>query len=92
MLMSFVGLRSEKGCAGDARQKLRSTDPSSRQRVLPTSTDLKLPKNNQIENGKNWSWVPDGRLTPGRTGRLTVGRNITFTLTFSIHKAKRTQQ
>jgi hypothetical protein len=23
---------------------------------------------------KNWSQVPDGRLTPGQTGRLTVGR------------------
>jgi hypothetical protein len=38
-------------------------------------------KNNQRENGKNWSLVPDGCLIPGRTGRLTVGRNITVTLT-----------
>jgi hypothetical protein len=42
----------------------------------------KLFKNNQREKGKNWSRVPDGCLTPGRTGRLTVGRNITLTLTF----------
>jgi hypothetical protein len=26
---------------------------------------------------KNWSQVPDGRLTPGQTGRLTVGRKLT---------------
>jgi hypothetical protein len=39
-------------------------------------------KNNQRENGENWSRVPDGCLTPGRTGRLTVGRNLTLTLTF----------
>jgi hypothetical protein len=29
------------------------------------------------------SRVPDGCLTPRRTGRLTVGRNITFTLTLN---------
>jgi hypothetical protein len=28
---------------------------------------------------KNWSRVPDGRLTPRRTGRLIVGRNVTST-------------
>jgi hypothetical protein len=45
MLMSPVGLRSEKACAGDARQKLKSTDPTSRQRGRLTSTNLKLSKN-----------------------------------------------
>jgi hypothetical protein len=39
MLMSPVGLRSEKGCAGDARQKLKITDPTSRQIGRPTSTN-----------------------------------------------------
>jgi hypothetical protein len=72
MLMS----RSEKGCAGDARQKLKSTDTTSRQRGRPTSTNPKLSKNNQSENGKNWWRVPDGCLTPVWTGRLTVGLNI----------------
>jgi hypothetical protein len=33
---------------------------------------------NKKENGKNWSRVPDGCLTPGRTGWLTVGRNVTL--------------
>jgi hypothetical protein len=28
---------------------------------------------------KNWSKVPDGRLTPGQTGRLNVGRKLTST-------------
>jgi hypothetical protein len=81
MLTSPVGLRSEKGCVGDAQQKLKSTDTTSRQRGRPTSTNRNcLKKNNQKENGKNWSRVPDECLTPGRTGRLTVGRNITLTI------------
>jgi hypothetical protein len=77
MLVSPMGLKCEKG---DARQKLKSTDSSSRQRGRPTSTDLQLSKNNQREKGKNWSRVPDGCLASGRTDRLTVGRNITLTL------------
>jgi hypothetical protein len=32
---------------------------------------------------KNWSQVPDGRLTTGQTGRLTVGRKLTSTVTVS---------
>jgi hypothetical protein len=28
---------------------------------------------------KIWSWAPDGGLTPGLTGRLTVGRTVTLT-------------
>jgi hypothetical protein len=30
---------------------------------------------------KIWSWAPDGRLTPRQAGWLTVGRDITLTLT-----------
>jgi hypothetical protein len=82
--MSPVRLRSEKGYASDARQKLKSTDPTSRQRGCPTSTNPKLPKNNQREIVKNWSRVPDGCLTPRRTVRLAVGRNISLTLTFPL--------
>jgi hypothetical protein len=44
MFMSSVGLRSEKGCAADARKNLKSTDPTSRQRGRPTSTNPKLSK------------------------------------------------
>jgi hypothetical protein len=61
---------------------LQITDPSSRQRGRPTSTNPQLSKNNQREKGKNWSRVPDGCLTPRKTGRLIVGRNITLTLTW----------
>jgi hypothetical protein len=82
MLMSPVRLRSEKGCAGDARQELETTDPTSRQRGPHQQTRNCL-KNNQRENGKNWSRVPDGCLTPRRTGRLTVGHNITLALTLT---------
>jgi hypothetical protein len=57
--MSPVGLRSEKGCAGDARRKLKSTDPTSRQRGLPTSTYPKLSENNEREKMKSPRWVPD---------------------------------
>jgi hypothetical protein len=46
MLMNPVGHRPEKGCAGDVQHKLKSTDPTSRQRGRPTSTNLQLPKNN----------------------------------------------
>jgi hypothetical protein len=79
MLVSPMGLRSEKGCAGDARQNLKTTDPTSRQRGHPTSTNPQLSKNNQREKGKNWSRVPDGCLAPGQFGQLTVGRNVTLT-------------
>jgi hypothetical protein len=41
-------------------------------------------KNNQRGNGKNWSRAPDRCLTPWRTGRLTVGRNRTLTLTLCV--------
>jgi hypothetical protein len=30
---------------------------------------------------KIWPWAPDGCLKPRQTGRLTVGRNITLTMT-----------
>jgi hypothetical protein len=59
MLMSPVGLRSEKGCAGDAQQKLKSIDPVSRQRGRST-TNPKLSKKIIKENGKNWSRVQMG--------------------------------
>jgi hypothetical protein len=44
--MSPVGLGHEKGCAGDAEQKVKNTDPTSRQRGHPTLLNPKLSKNN----------------------------------------------
>jgi hypothetical protein len=72
MIMSPAGLRYEKGCAGDARQKLKSIDPISLQRGRPTSTNPKLSKQIIKENGENWSLVLDGCLTAGRNGRQSV--------------------
>jgi regulator of extracellular matrix RemA (YlzA/DUF370 family) len=46
MVMSPVGLRPVKRCIGDAQQKLKSTDPTYRQRGRPTSTNPQLSKNN----------------------------------------------
>jgi hypothetical protein len=37
-----------------------------------------------IKNAKNWSRVPGGCLIPKRTGRQTVGGNITLTLTLTL--------
>jgi hypothetical protein len=62
MLMSPVGLRSEKDCADDARQKLKSTDPTSRQRGRSTSTNPKLSKGKNRELEKLVAgprWFPD---------------------------------
>jgi hypothetical protein len=42
--MSPVGLKSEKGCAGDAQQKLKSRNPTYRQRGRLISTYPKLSK------------------------------------------------
>jgi hypothetical protein len=84
MLMSPVGLRSEKGCTGDAQQK---TDEVQTRLLVregaPHQQTRNCLKHNQGENGKNWSRVPDGCLTPRRTGRLTVGRNVALTLTLT---------
>jgi hypothetical protein len=41
-----MGLRSEKGCAGDAQQKLKTTDSTSHQKGRPTSADPQLSKTN----------------------------------------------
>jgi hypothetical protein len=60
---------------------LARTAPSSRQRVRYKITNLQSSKENLKEKKKNWSRFPDGRLTPRRTGRLTVDRNVTLTLT-----------
>jgi hypothetical protein len=83
MFMSPVGLKPEKGCAGDARQKLKTTDPTSRQRGRPTSTNPQLSKNNEKEKRRSWSLVPDGCLTSRQIDRLTIGYNITLTLTLT---------
>jgi hypothetical protein len=64
MHMSPVGLRSEKGCAGDARQKPKSTHSTSRQRGRPhinkPETILKkVIKGRMGKIGRGLRWVPD---------------------------------
>jgi hypothetical protein len=61
MLVSSMGLGSEKGCAGDARQKLKSTDQTSRQRGRPASTNPILSKKLSETIGMCPRWVPDTR-------------------------------
>jgi hypothetical protein len=61
------GTLNGKGCAGDVRQKLKSTDPTSRQRGRPTSTNPKLSttKKSKREWGKLVAgprWVPDTKM------------------------------
>jgi hypothetical protein len=59
MLMSPVGLGSEKSCVGDAQQKLKSTDPHQQTQNCQQQKVIK-------ESGKNWSRVPGGCLIPRR--------------------------
>jgi hypothetical protein len=76
MAMSPAGLGPENDCSVEGQQQLQTTDPSSRQRGRPTSINPQLSDSN-----KNVVLAPDGCLTPRQIGRLTFGRNITFTLT-----------
>jgi hypothetical protein len=79
MLMSSVGLRSEKGCAGDARQKLKSTDPISHHRAPHhINKPESVKKNQRVGKIGSGSQVC---LIPRRTGRQTVGHNVILTLT-----------
>jgi hypothetical protein len=49
MLMSPVGPRPEKGCVGDAQQKLKTTDPTSRQRAPPHQQTRNCLKTKRVE-------------------------------------------
>jgi hypothetical protein len=63
MLMSLVRLKSEKGCAGDARQKLKTTYPTSVREGAPHQQTRNCLK---INEKRKWEklvagprWVPD---------------------------------
>jgi hypothetical protein len=73
---------STRDCAAEDQQKQQIADPSSRQRGRYKITYPQLSKEN-FKAKQNWSRVPDGCLTPRRTGRLTIGRNITLILTLT---------
>jgi hypothetical protein len=82
MAVSSAGLRPKSDCSGKTQKQLYS----KLQTVLSSERAL---QNHKAANclkkisrrKKNWSRVPDGRLTPGQTGRPTVGRKLTSTST-----------
>jgi hypothetical protein len=64
MLMSPVRLKSAKSCAGNAQQKLKTTDPTSRQRGAPhqqTRNCLKIIKERRENLVAGPRWVPDAK-------------------------------
>jgi hypothetical protein len=79
-MVSSARLRPKSECSGKAQKQLYS---NLQTRPLGKEGATKLQICNclkQISRRKqNWSQVPDGRLTPGQTGRLTVGRKLTPT-------------
>jgi hypothetical protein len=76
--VSSAGLRPKSDCSGKAQKQLYS-NLQTRPLVREGATNLQNRKClKEISwRKKNWSQVPDGRLTPGQTGRLTVGRKLT---------------
>jgi hypothetical protein len=75
MAVSSAGLRPKSDCSGKAQKQLHN---KLQTRPLVRESATKLQTRNCLKEisrrKKNWSQVPDGRLTPGQTGRLTVGR------------------
>jgi hypothetical protein len=76
----------KRDCPGEAQQQQQITDPTSRQKGRHKIRNPRLSKQNFKEKG-NWSRGPDGGLTPGQTGRLTVGRKITLTFDLLFREA-----
>jgi hypothetical protein len=76
--VSSAGLRSKNDCSGEAQKQVYS---NLQARPLVREGATKLQTRNCLKEiswrKKNWSQVPDGRLTPGQTGRLTVGVKLT---------------
>jgi hypothetical protein len=78
MAVSSAGLRLKCDCSGKAQKQLYSklqTRPLVRESATKQQSRSCLKEISWRK--KNWSKVPDGRLTPGQTGRLTVGRKLT---------------
>jgi hypothetical protein len=82
MAVSSAGLRPKSDCSGNAQKQLYSNLQTLH---LVREGATKLQTHNCLKEisrrKKNWSQVPDGRLTPGQTGRLTVGCKLTATAT-----------
>jgi hypothetical protein len=82
MAVSSAGLRAKSDCSGKAQMQLYSnlqTRPLVREGATKLQTHSLLKEISRRK--KNWSQVPDGRLTPGQTGRLIVGRKLPATAT-----------
>jgi hypothetical protein len=82
MAVSSAGLRLKSDCSGMAQKQLTSklqTRPLVRKGATKQQSRICLQKISWQK--KNWSKVPDGRLTPGQTARLNVGRKLTSTST-----------
>jgi hypothetical protein len=78
MVMSPAGLVPEKYCAGEGQQQLQRTYLSCGQSGRLTSTNpQRSDSNKNLVLGPRWVL---GIKTDWQTGRLTVGRNITLTL------------
>jgi hypothetical protein len=77
MVVSSAGLGPKSDCSGKAQKQLYSklhTRPIVREGATKLQTRRCLKEIRRRK--KNWSRVPDGRLTPGQTGRLTIGRKL----------------
>jgi hypothetical protein len=88
MAVSSTGLQPKSDCSGKAQKQLYS-NLQTRPLVREGGTNLQNQKclKEISKRKRNWSQVPDGRLTPGQTGRLTVGRKLTHSLTYEVrHK------
>jgi hypothetical protein len=85
MVVSSAGLRPKNECSGKAQKQLYS---NLQTRPLVREGATKLQTSNCLKEisrrTKNWSQVPDGRLKPRQTGRLTVGRKLTVTVTATV--------
>jgi hypothetical protein len=82
MVVSSAGPRPKSDCSGKAQKQLNrklQTRPLVREGATKQQTRSCLKEISRRK--KNWSWVPDGRLTPRQSGRLTVGRKLTSTST-----------
>jgi hypothetical protein len=80
--VSSVGLRPKSDSSGKAQKQLYinlQTRPLVREGATKLQTRNCLKEISRRK--KNWSQVPDGRLTPEQTGRLTINRKLTATST-----------
>jgi hypothetical protein len=73
-----AGLGPVSDCAGEGRQRLWAADPSSGRGGAPHRRARDC-----LTVVKVWSWAPDVCFDPGRTGRVTVSRNMRLDSTSS---------